>query len=182
MNMQEIVQKLEEITDLYIKELDRFSMEELTRKPDEEEWSLGQMYMHLINASLYMHLRNVRACAESAEGVLNGGEKSERGEAAYLNREFPNMRVRVPASPGYTPPQPASKEQLREGLRSVLTQMKETEPLVYSAPPQNKIVHPGFGALNAAEWFMLIEMHYRHHLRQKERLEQFLAGSSQQVR
>ncbi|MDR0270412.1 DinB family protein [Paenibacillus sp.] len=179
MNTQEIVQKLDSITEHYLKELDCFSMEELTRKPGEEEWSLGQMYMHLINASLYMHLRNVRACAESAEGVITGGEKSERGEVVYLNQEFPNIQVRVPASSGYTPPQPASKEQIREGLQSVLIKMKETEPLVHSASPQNKLVHPGFGALNAAEWFMLVEMHYRHHLRQKERLESFLAGNPQ---
>jgi len=175
MNTQETIRGMENITHYYMKELERFSMEELCRKPGEAEWSLGQMYMHLIRASLHLHLRNVRACAESAEGVVTDGMKSERGEAAFLNREFPNMRIQVPPSPAYTPPQPSSKEQISGGLRSVLDQMIAAEPLVHMAPPQNKLVHPGFGALNAAEWFMLVEMHYRHHLRQKERLERFLA-------
>ncbi|RAP28452.1 hypothetical protein C2W64_04886 [Brevibacillus laterosporus] len=30
-----------------------------------------------------------------------------------------------------------------------------------------KMMHPGFGALNAQEWYVLVEMHYRHHLLQK---------------
>ncbi|WP_136607358.1 DinB family protein [Paenibacillus dokdonensis] len=178
MNTQETIQRLEGVTQHYLKELERFSMEDLTRKPGEDEWSLGQMYMHLINASLYLHLRNVRACASSAEDVLTEGEKSERGEAAFLNNEFPPIRVHVPPSPAYTPRQPDSKEQIREGLLSVLAEMKKAEQVVDGAPKQNKLIHPGFGALNAAEWFMLVEMHYRHHLRQKERIESVLAELS----
>lgn len=175
MNTKETIRSLENITGHYIGELERFSLEELHRKPGEEEWSLGQMYMHLIQASLHLHLRNVRACAESAEGVAKAGEKTERGKIAFLNGEFPNIRIQFPPSPAYTPPQPASKEQMISGLRSVLDGMRDAEPLVHQAPLQNKLVHPGFGALNAAEWFMLVEMHFRHHLRQKERLERFLA-------
>ncbi|MWV46368.1 DinB family protein [Paenibacillus sp. HJL G12] len=177
MTTQETIRKLDSVTHHYLEELDRFSMEDLTRKPSEEEWSLGQMYMHLVHASLYMHLRNVRACAASADEVLTEGEKSERGEAAFANQAFPPVRIQVPPSPAYTPPQPDNKEQLREGLRSVLAEMRKAEPLARTAPVQNKLIHPGFGALNAAEWFMLVEMHYRHHLRQKERLESFIEGA-----
>ncbi|MCJ8012911.1 DinB family protein [Paenibacillus sp. KQZ6P-2] len=176
MNTQEMIQRMDSITQYYLEELDRFSMEDLTRKPGEEEWSLGQMYMHLINASLRMHLRNVEACATSAEGVMKEGEKTEGGKSAFSNQAFPPVRVQVPPSPAYTPSQPGSKEQIREGLLNVLAEMKRIDPLVQTAPAQNKLVHPGFGALNAGEWFMLVEMHYRHHLRQKERLEGFLAG------
>ncbi|MGN7359051.1 DinB family protein [Paenibacillus sp. SAF-054] len=175
MDTQATIQDLERITQHYLEELECFSMEELTRKPGEEEWSLGQMYMHLIQASLYLHLKNVRTCAASAEGVITGGEKTERGKAAFAERAFPPIRVQVPPSPAYTPPQPGSKEQIREGLIHVLAEMRKSEPLVHTAPPENRVIHPGFGALNAEEWFALIEMHYRHHLRQKERLEGFLA-------
>lgn len=177
MNTQETIQKMETITHHYLNELDRFDMEELTRKPEEEAWSLGQMYMHLINAALRLHLRNVHACAASAEGVVTEGEKSESGKAAFSNQAIPPIRIQVPPSPAYTPPQPVSKDQIREGLLNVLDEMKRTEPVVHTAPVDHKIVHPGFGALNADEWFMLVEMHYRHHLRQKERLEVFLTGA-----
>lgn len=35
---------------------------------------------------------------------------------------------------------------------------------------RNTVLHPRFGGLNALEWFRLIEMHYRHHLLQKQHL------------
>ncbi|WP_198430832.1 DinB family protein, partial [Rhodococcus rhodochrous] len=59
MNTKETLKKMEEITELYVRELDRYDMEQLTRKPSEDEWSLGQMYMHLIRAALFMQLRHV---------------------------------------------------------------------------------------------------------------------------
>jgi hypothetical protein len=34
------------------------------------------------------------------------------------------------------------------------------------------VAHPRLGGLNAWEWFWLIEMHYRHHLHQQQRLEE----------
>jgi hypothetical protein len=41
-------------------------------------------------------------------------------------------------------------------------------------PPARKAKHGGFGWLNAREWLDLVEMHSRHHLRQKEELERYL--------
>jgi hypothetical protein len=39
-----------------------------------------------------------------------------------------------------------------------------------------KTAHPAFGFLDAFEWFQLIEIHFRHHLRLKNRLDKFLEG------
>ncbi|MDU7477853.1 MAG: DinB family protein, partial [Paenibacillus macerans] len=73
-----------------------------------------------------------------------------------------------------TPQQPGSKQQLSEGLRGVLERMKRTEPALLQAPERNKMPHPRLGPLNAKEWFLLIEMHYRHHLLQLDRLKREL--------
>jgi hypothetical protein len=40
--------------------------------------------------------------------------------------------------------------------------------------PNYRVEHGGFGWLNAQEWFALVGMHFRHHLRQKYELEQKL--------
>jgi hypothetical protein len=40
---------------------------------------------------------------------------------------------------------------------------------------QGKAMHPGLHYLSAREWLQFSEMHFRHHLRQKERLDAFLA-------
>jgi hypothetical protein len=40
--------------------------------------------------------------------------------------------------------------------------------------PTNKVKHGGFGWLNAKEWYDLVGMHFRHHVRQKDELERYL--------
>ncbi|WP_435920795.1 DinB family protein [Paenibacillus sp. DYY-L-2] len=169
----ETLQRFEKTVAYYLNELENFEMEHLLKKTNEEEWSIGQMYLHLIQSAQFLHLQNVDHClAGKAEALSTEQEKTDRGKLTFENGSFPPVRVRVPASPQYTPQQPESKEQLSDGLRSVLLRMQQIEPALSQASERNKIIHPAFGALNAVEWFMLIEMHYRHHLMQLERLKQ----------
>ncbi|MFD1175851.1 DinB family protein [Paenibacillus puldeungensis] len=165
----EALREFESTVERYLIELENLDMERLLKKTNEEEWSIGQMVMHLINSAQFMHLHNVDQCLN--ENASPTGEKTENGKAAFELGSFPPVRIRVPASPQYTPQQPESKEQLVEGLRGVLERMKDTEPTLSLAPEQNRIDHPGFGALNAKEWFLLVEMHFRHHLLQLDRLK-----------
>jgi hypothetical protein len=39
---------------------------------------------------------------------------------------------------------------------------------------KEKTKHPGFHYLNAIEWLQFIEMHFRHHLKQKKRIDKYL--------
>lgn len=175
MNTTETLQRFEEITNHYLQQLNGFSMEQLKRQPSENEWSMGQMYLHLINTSLYMQLRSIDHCMTGNEdSVVPKGGKTEAGQAIFEQGGFPPIRIQVPASPQYTPGQPESKEQLVQGLNAVMHRMKVIEPTIEKAPLQNTVSHPRFGALNAKEWFMLVEMHYRHHLQQEDRLKKDL--------
>jgi len=171
----EALQAFEAIVGLYLNELESIDMVQLIKKTNEEEWSIGQMYMHLIQSAQSMHLHNVDQCLAGSEATVDAlEEKTERGKEAFELGSFPPVRIRVPASPQYTPIQPESKEQLTEGFRGVVERMKRTEPGLSKVPESKKILHPGFGALNANEWFILIEMHYRHHLLQLERLKKLV--------
>lgn len=171
----EALKEFEETVGRYLVDLENLDMEQLHAKPNEEEWSIGQMYMHLIQSAHLMHLRNVDQCLGGSEAVIGiTGEKTENGRTAFELGSFPSIRIKVPASPQYTPQQPESKEQLMEGLRGVVERMKRTEITLSQASVENRILHPGFGALNATEWFLLVEMHYRHHLLQLERLQNFI--------
>jgi len=172
------LQRLEETMNHYIQRLQTFSMEQLTYKPEEEEWSIGQMYMHLIGASLHMHIRHIELCLDPGESPLAGeGEKSDAGRAVFQQGSFPPVRIRVPASPAYTPAQPASREQLAQGMKQVLERMKELQPLLEQPAVRYTVDHPRFGGLNAVEWFKLVEMHYRHHLLQLDRLTANMAAA-----
>ncbi|WP_410768821.1 DinB family protein [Fontibacillus sp. BL9] len=172
----EALHEFEETVGRYLAELEHLDMEHLHKKSDEEEWSIGQMYMHLIQSAQFMHLDYVDQCLAGSEAALaQKGEKTEQGRAAFERGSFPPVRIRVPASPQYTPQQPESKEQLREGLHNIKERMQRTEPALAQAPEENKLIHPGFGALNAKEWFLLVDMHYRHHLSQLDRLKSELS-------
>ena len=189
MDTKETLRKFENTVDDYVRELERFGMEQLLWKPAEDEWSLGQMYMHLIRSAQFMHLRNVALClAPNGNPAVSAEGKTKAGEELFEEGSFPPTRVRVPPSPQYTPLLPDNKEQLVDGLRDTVRRMAEIEPavaLAFAASTQasvpgpasatevvrNTVVHPRFGGLNALEWFQLIEMHYRHHLLQKKRLD-----------
>ncbi|AGA56362.1 MULTISPECIES: DinB family protein [Paenibacillaceae] len=183
---KETLSRFEETVNGYIRDLEGTSMDQLLWKPAEDEWSLGQMYMHLIRSARFMHLRNVALCLDpnGSPEVTQAG-KTEQGEKVFKMGSFPPIRIRVAPSPQYTPPQPESKEQIVDGLRDALRRMAEIEPAVTAAfepdhPVRSEsgkaiarhtVLHPQFGGLNALEWFRLAEMHYRHHLRQKSRLD-----------
>jgi hypothetical protein len=178
MNTIEALQHFEEMTNTYLEELMGFSMEQLTRQPSENEWSLGQMYLHLIQAALFMQIRNIEECMRpSVDTASSVEEKTEAGKAVFEQGDFPPVRIHVPPSPQYTPSQPKDKEQIAEGLTAVQHRMKEIEPMLDKAPLMNTVLHPRFGALNAKEWFKLVEMHYRHHLQQKDRLKGYIESN-----
>lgn len=169
------LQRFEETAAHYIHELDQFSLEQLRQKQSENEWSIGQMFQHLISSALYMQLRNLDQCLmPSQDPTVPGTEKTEVGVAIFSQGSFPPTRIHVPPSPQYTPEQPESKEQLIQGLHTVIQRMKDIEPTLEKVSKKHTVSHPRFGGLCAEEWFLLVEMHYRHHLLQLDRLKQEL--------
>lgn len=178
-NTQEILTRMEEWTQNYITAMEAYSLEQLQRKPSPDEWSLGQMLLHLIQTALYMQLRNIEACREGADNsVVTNRGKTDAGDATFAQGGFPPVRIKVPATPQYTPAQPESKDQIRSGMYAVLVKMNELAPVLSSIPSEYTVEHPRLGGLNAGEWFALTEMHFRHHMFQMERLIPFLKDAS----
>ncbi|WP_411344324.1 hypothetical protein ACE3MZ_22635 [Paenibacillus sp. WLX1005] len=60
------------------------------------------------------------------------------------------------------------------GLQQIRSQVQSLAAQVEHIPSHYTAKHPRLGDLTAAEWFMLAEMHYRHHLHQKRRLDECL--------
>lgn len=172
---KEALQRFEETAAHYIQELDQLTLDQLRQKPSNNEWSIGEMLQHLINSALYMQLRNIEKCLIPIQDplALQTG-KTEEGATIFAQGIFPPIRIHVQPSPQYTPEQPDNKDQLIQGLQTVIQRMKQIEPALERASKQNTVTHPGFGGLCAEEWFLLVEMHYRHHLLQLERLKQVL--------
>lgn len=169
MNPNVILEKFESLATYYINELEKYSLEQFRRKPAEDEWSLGQMYNHLLAAS-NMQLDAIEKCTTDSAAI--DGKKTDMGEKVYSAGAFPPIQIKLPNRPGYAPENPTDKEIIKQELLQLIEKMKEIEPKLPAIPNDYKVEHPGLGYLNAGEWFQLIFMHFSHHLHQKERLEQ----------
>lgn len=113
---------MEKVLKIWEGELERYKLDDLQKKPDPGSWSLGQVYLHLINATLNFHLQQARQCLKSTEN----GEKRKnfKGISTYhILRSLPPIKIKVPASEFYTPKQAESKVEIENGLYEVRKQM-----------------------------------------------------------
>jgi hypothetical protein len=172
MNISKSLSKFKEILITYEKALESYSEEDFARKPNENEWSIGQMYQHLAGSLQFFHAKHVEDCLASDNNANKG--KTMPGRISYFIGGFPPIRIKVPPSPQYTPPQPENKQKIKEKLPVLLQIMENLEARLQSEKTNGKTKHPAFGYLNGKEWYVMIEMHFRHHLRQKARLDKFL--------
>ena len=149
----------------------KYSLEQLNDIPEQGMWSIGQMYNHLICVA-HEYLDSAEACA-TGKGEQEKG-KTEFGEYLFNIGCFPPIKIQLPPELNATPDNPTSKEDLMRELDHLMTRMKGLERKVKDVDPNNKEAHGGFGWLNAQEWYELVGMHFRHHLRQKYELDKRL--------
>ncbi|MFT9850543.1 DinB family protein [Aneurinibacillus sp. REN35] len=170
--MKTILKEFEEIATYYIHALEGYTPEEFRRKPSAEEWSMSQLYNHLITAAFHMQIKGIEDCEQMQHP--SQGEKTAAAAAIFAAGVFPPIKVKVPSKPGYTPDYSTDKEEITERLYQVIEEMRSIEERLSTIPEDSKVQHPAFGYLNAVEWFRLVPMHFTHHLRQKEAIDRFL--------
>ena len=164
------------IIDTWIKALDEYNVIQLTAKPSETSWSIGQLYMHLIQATNYF-IKQLHACATSSDNA--DGEPQPDARLMFMNNDFPDVRLDGPPSNAVTP-QPTGKQQLIDGLTKLKVELGKAERLISQTSFKGKAKHFALGYFTAAQWLQFAEMHFRHHLRQKKRLDMFLQQSGVQ--
>jgi hypothetical protein len=151
------------------RDLTQYTEANLLQKATSDSWTLGQVYNHLISSTLNFHLRQVAACSASDENSTK--RKNFKGFLAYnILNGFPPIKIKVPPSDIYTPKQPSTKEEISKNLETVKLAMMETLDKL-NTTHKGKTAHPGFSYINAQEWYRMVEMHWRHHLRQKKEIE-----------
>jgi hypothetical protein len=149
---------------------------ELRAQLEPEGWTLGQVYAHLITSTQHHHIKQVERClSHPADPTL---EKTEQGKAIFAANAFPPRRVHVPPSPTYTPEQPSGRAVLIAQMEELGMLLGMITHQVKQAAASGKTAHPSLGYLDAGEWLQVIAMHWRHHLRQKARLDGLLAAQS----
>lgn len=172
MKAQKIYQNWLKTVAIYASELEHYSDEDFSKKPADDAWSIGQMYQHLIKGTTFFHAKFIEKALESNADSQEG--KTMAGKVSFFINAFPPIKIKVPATPEYTPPQPKSKQAVADDLQKLKILLKDLGEQIDASTSIGKTKHPAFGYLTAIEWYKMIDMHFRHHLRQKKRLDQFL--------
>jgi len=172
MKEAELVYKKFLVTAKYwLKELDFYGENQFKKKNSEKEWSIGQVYDHLLNGTYAFQLREIKNCLEQTNGSKEGG-KNIKGYLLYLFNGFPPLKIKGMDATGNMPDQPESPAKAKDEFFRFIKEMQKAAKAIDDAGDLTyKTRHPGLGMLNALEWYKLIEMHFRHHLRQKARLD-----------
>lgn len=157
----------EVITD-FRDDLENYTLEQLRYISQEGVWSLGQMYDHLLLVA-HEYLDSAELCetTEAEEGL----EKSKFGGELFQRGGFPPIKIRLPDEMNAPPNNSDTQQELIGRMDELINRMSECETKVDGIDPNRKVRHGGFGWLNAKEWYELVIMHFQHHLRQKEELE-----------
>ncbi|NML38107.1 hypothetical protein HHL17_12955 [Chitinophaga sp. G-6-1-13] len=154
--------------------LDDYSLEMICRPTKAAAWSLGQVYMHIIDDTGWFVEQVATALVSQAH---QDQEMTEEGRQILANG-FPDIQIAGPATNTFIP-QPESLDQLRQGLLSIQQAIAELCRDGDFACATGKTKHPGLGYFTAAEWLRFAELHMQHHLRQKKRIDAALfAGNT----
>jgi hypothetical protein len=168
-----LIDQFNKTIDDWILSLDQYSFDELLIKPGPESWSLGQVYIHLVNETRY-YISQVEECLKTND---HAAEKMKgEGVTMLSNNTFPNARIRGEPDSIAKIQQPTSQWQLKLEMEGLKTAMNKLWNRMIQQPTVGKTMHPGLGYFNAEEWFQFAEMHLRHHFRQKNRIDEKIRG------
>jgi hypothetical protein len=153
----------------WIGALEEYSFNQLCIKPPGS-WSIGQMYMHLL-ADTVFYMEQVKNCLCNTDQITE--EASPTAQSMFRNNAFPDIIIEGAPSNAYIA-QPESKEQLVKDLLNLKKEMNRLGALISQTTTLGKTKHPGLGYFSAVEWLQFAGMHFRHHVRQKERIDAVL--------
>jgi hypothetical protein len=168
-----LIDQFHETIDDWISSLDRYSLAELLFKPGPESWSIGQVYMHLLNETRY-YIMQMEECLTTDEHA--GETMKEAGVTMFTNNAFPDARIKGEPGSIAKIQQPSGLVQLKQEMVELKKDMNQIWEKILRQQTNGKTRHPGLGYFNSKEWFQFAEMHLRHHLRQRSRIEKAIQG------
>ncbi|MFB0946803.1 MAG: hypothetical protein ACI9V1_001700 [Spirosomataceae bacterium] len=173
MTIQEINAALHKTMEPYLEALGTYTDEQFAHKEADDIWSLGQLYEHLVVAANFFFLANTVRCLDKRKGQ-EGGEMNANGDNVYSYNSFPPIKVKVPGSADKSA-QPEAKEKgdYVGSFNKMLADIDALTDRIVEDEGTYKTHHAVFDWLNAKQWCQMLEMHHRHHHRQKAELEGF---------
>lgn len=165
------ITKFNETIDSWIAELGRFSIGQLKIIPDERSWSLGQLYNHLIEETNWYN-GQIELTLGNELHIEKG--TSDTAKILFKRGSFEDKRFQGDPFISENVKQPITVAQLKSELEHLKMKTNAIWEKIMNTSQFGKSEHPGLGYLNCYEWIQYSEMHLRHHLKQKKRIEDFL--------
>jgi len=166
--MSDPLERFNATIDTWINFLDDYSFEVLIQKPAPGSWSLGQVYVHILSDTPY-HIAQMKAALETSDN--RDEEMHPNAKSMFDNNGFPDVQIEGPGTDDNTP-QPSSKEELLQNLLAIRADVNGLYKSNDFSKSKGKTRHPGLLFFSATDWLRFTEMHMRHHLRQKSRIDQ----------
>ena len=165
------IEKFNETIAIWIDALNSLTIHQLLIKPDKNSWSLGQVYQHIIEETNWYN-GQLEISMDDTENSTK--ETTENARILMERGSFEDKKVEGDPLIAEHVKQPVSVAQLKSDLEKLKVRTNKLWGSMRKISSYGKSEHPGIGYLNCFEWLHYSEMHMRHHLRQKNRLELFL--------
>ncbi|WP_298541337.1 hypothetical protein [uncultured Aquimarina sp.] len=154
-------------------DLKNYNQESLYYKPSSDQWSLAELYDHIMRVAKTYQLPNFHKCIKN--DIKNGKPKNGAAYLIFNLNIIPSRNIKMESFPSkivvdFTP-EILERDRLENNFKEFITETVSMGDLIKNCDTKIKHNHPFFGMINAIEWFSLIEIHMRHHERQKKRLE-----------
>ena len=169
--MQDYLKDFNVSIDYWITELKRYDFDKLLIQPVPGQWSLGQLYQHLIDDTEF-YLQQIGICFSGTQDQAEEAKAPAR--SMFQENAFPDIRI-TGAPDHATMPQPSGSDMLLEKLVAIRKQMNLFGDKFGGSAKFGKAKHPGLGYFSAAEWLQFAAIHFKHHVRQKNRIDEFLS-------
>jgi len=157
-----LINQFNKTIDQWIAYLDNYTLAQLQQRPDMQSWSLGQVYVHIIeDTGFFIDQINI-ALTSTEQGEMHSAASGMFAANAFPDAKLPNPNNSLALR------QPTSKEELHQQLSAIKTGINNLTGIELTG---GKTMHPGLGYFTAAEWLQFAEMHMRDHIRQKNDID-----------
>ena len=154
-------------------DLQDYNEERLFHRPAPDQWCLAELYDHIMRVANTYQIPNFLQCIE--HNTKKGRAKKSIAYLIFNLNIVPYRNIKMESFPNkivsdFTP-EILDKKLLESNFKDFIAETIAKESLLKSCDKTIKHNHPFFGMINAIEWYSLIEIHMRHHERQKKLLE-----------
>ena len=164
---------------ILLQDLEKYNDEPFVKRPDVDQWSMGELYNHLLLAGNWQ-IAMVNKCI-AKDGGRDGGSKTFAGLWVFQFGSILGKQKNVSIKKKYPPEIPKKVADVKDKLLKLIKDMNIMNSEVISLEKKQlkyTVKHPRFGELNAHDWYRFSQIHFKHHRSQKKRIEEFLIKRS----